>query len=179
MARQQQRSWQYFRLIEVLAPEMTRVEPVRPALPTACHACTLLTQSKAIIGCAYSTVGDSSRKMEFQAIKSALESERCKVQRGTRHYKSMVWQYTSISSTAVYRSLAKYLTTWVRIWWEKYLEIAEQSRAFSPQRVVPSGTIFSRATVHDGEGPVLDGARDCYAGFQELPMHTTYTISFA
>jgi hypothetical protein len=39
-----------------------------------------------------------------------------------------------------YRNLAKYLTTWVRIWREKCLEIAEQSWVFPPQMIVPSGT---------------------------------------
>jgi hypothetical protein len=46
-----------------------------------------------------------------------------------------------------YRSLAKYCTTWARIWWEKCLEIAERSWVFSPQMIAPSGTIFSKATV--------------------------------
>jgi hypothetical protein len=36
------------------------------------------------------------------------------------------------------RSLAKYCTTWARIWWEKCLEIAELSWACSPQMIAPS-----------------------------------------
>jgi hypothetical protein len=38
-------------------------------------------------------------------------------------------------------------STWVRIWWEKYVEIAEGSVVVSPQMIVPSGSIFSKAMV--------------------------------
>jgi hypothetical protein len=38
-------------------------------------------------------------------------------------------------SCVPYRSLAKYWTTWVRIWWEKHLEIAVQSWVFAPQMI--------------------------------------------
>jgi hypothetical protein len=49
-----------------------------------------------------------------------------------------------------YRTLAKYYcTTWLRILWEENLEIAERSLVFSPQMIVPSGTVFSRATVSE------------------------------
>jgi hypothetical protein len=47
----------------------------------------------------------------------------------------------------VYRSLAKYCTTWVRIWWEKYLEIAARSWVYLLQMIVPSGILVSKATV--------------------------------
>jgi hypothetical protein len=55
-----------------------------------------------------------------------------------------------------YRSLAKYCAARVRIWWEKYLEIAERSWVFSPQVIVPSGTIFSNATVCNQHVAELD-----------------------
>jgi hypothetical protein len=47
-----------------------------------------------------------------------------------------------------YRSLAKHCMAWVRILWEGYLEIAERSWVLSPQMIAPSGTVFSKATVH-------------------------------
>jgi hypothetical protein len=48
------------------------------------------------------------------------------------------------AAAALYRSLAKYSTTWARIWWEKYLDVAERSRVFPPQTIAPSGTICSK-----------------------------------
>jgi hypothetical protein len=51
---------------------------------------------------------------------------------------------------SAYRSLAKYCTTWARLWWEKYLESAEGFWVISPNIMAPSGTILSKATVRNG-----------------------------
>jgi hypothetical protein len=53
----------------------------------------------------------------------------------------------SLLDIGQYGSLAKYGTTWVRIPWDKRLEIAEQSEVMCPQMILPSGSIFSKATV--------------------------------
>jgi hypothetical protein len=49
----------------------------------------------------------------------------------------------SVHGVPKYRSRANCWTAWVRIWWEKYLEIAGRSWVSPLQMIVPSGTIFS------------------------------------
>jgi hypothetical protein len=69
--------------------------------------------------------------------------------------------YNIVSFTAhfPYRNLAKYCTARVRIWLEKYLEIAERSLVLSPQMIlsliVPSGAVFSKATICSHRGPSI------------------------
>jgi hypothetical protein len=70
------------------------------------------------------------RTVDFQAVYQAV---------------CMQMMTTSSSWPNDYCSLAEYCTTWVRMWWEKYLEIAERCWAFPPQMTLPS--VFCNATV--------------------------------
>jgi hypothetical protein len=62
---------------------------------------------------------------------------------GYRYYDSNKSQACSRKS----RYLAKYWTVRVRLFKDKYLEIAERSKVSPPQLIAPTRSIFSKATV--------------------------------